>query len=822
MGVSRALDPAGMGGGEYWSVWARRSDGSLVALTYDTWGYANWVEHGTGGATIGPKGVTATGWIATPDAYERAFYVRSEGTALYERKVKNRAPDVVEPWRVILPPGNPVKTLTGHIAATWNWEGGVRRVRLFATTTDNQLWVYTENTDTWTQLAASGYSTSSPLAASQSPTGTYARVFASNTTNTNIQMFRHDGATWGNWPQGQPAGATVCGTAAAAEDQIDGSTYRGYLFCTRTGVANGTLYAAVGETGAADTSWAWVTLALPAGTARNTGYALTATTRADGAGGNRAIDAYLTDTATNPTRLYHTERVSGALGLSPAVDLGADGETYARLGGLASRPTSVGYSSVYFIGEESGSFAQRLYSRKGDPDVVGSDPWNWANHDSATRTTTVTGAGTPHSESSTATMNARGLTAAILRPTPAANARVEWTWSTNDGDGWSGPLDFPEIKASMEYMTDPTVDFDDQGTGYVLVQNQDWSNDCAGGGITERSAFYRTTNDGASWSAPIEIANTTSLDHPWISIDRLAGADRLHFVWSEILSNTRRVRYRNRVVGQALSAPITLWDGGAPSVTVGAGNVVWATTWGRVCRLSDTYDACSGGSLAVPGMAAPSLKVQGTALFMRTGGNWSARGSTVKGNQLYYAYMADETNGDGPDLDVQEETDVYLIVATYNPANQTITLSPAAAVTVTNDDADQFGPAVSISRDAGSTSNYDNVFVTWYDRRAPTPGCPVSPNRCFRAKRNRSFNGGGSFISALTQDIPVDASNSLSDPALLPPHCGVPNLVFHGDYHESRGELLHSRHVVVGAPLGSQPGTATLTAGWVSGGWWYW
>lgn len=783
------------------------------------------MDHGTGGSSVGTRGVTATGWISGGNVYERAFYVNALGTTLYERKLVNGVADSSEPWRAIAPPSNPVnKTLTKQIAAAWNFEGGVVRVRLFATTTDHDVYVYSENTSTglgtWSSLALGGYSTSAPLAASQSPDGAYARVFASNDANTNIQMFRHNGVAWSpsGYAQGQPAGQPVCGTAAAVEDQIDGSTYRGFLFCTRTAATNAVLYYAWGDS-ASDMTWSWGSLPLPAGNARNSGYALSANSRQDG--DNRAIDAFLVDTSTNPTRLYHTERVSGS-GLSGLADLGADGETYRRPGALASTPTAHGYSLVFFVGEESGAFSQRLYRRIGDESAVGTDPFNWANEGAGAPTATVSGTATPHSESSTATWNRYGITAAIVRPTPAADARVETMWSTNDGDTWLAPQDFPEIIPAMEYMTDPTVDFDDSGTAYVLVQNIDWLNACGQfAEISQASAFYRSTTDGILWSAATEIVNAGSVDHPWMAIDRLAGADRMHFVWSEILSGTRRVHYRNRLVGGALSGPVTLADGGAPFVTVGAGNTVWVG-WlgGHICRLTAAYTMCSGAPVSIPGLVAADVDVQGTDLTIRTTMSWSMRASMSNANKLYIAFQKLETNGDGLDLDNDEELDVYLTVATYDPLNLNITFSPAAPLTVTNDDADQFAPAVVTTRDEGSSPTFDNVFASWYDRRAPTPGCPESPNRCYRAKRSRSFNGGAAFL--YTQDIPVDGANSLSDPALLPPHCGDPDTVFIGDYHDSRGELLHTRHVVVGAPLGSEAGTATLTDGWASGGWWYW
>ena len=97
--------------------------------------------------------------------------------------------------------------------------------------------------------------------------------------------------------------------------------------------------------------------------------------------------------------------------------------------------------------------------------------------------------------------------------------------------------------------------------------------------------------------------------------------------------------------------------------------------------------------------------------------------------------------------------------------------------------------------------------------------CLGLANRCYRGKRAFYAFELGSF--GYVQDLPINITNSLSDPLVLPvPHCETQRYL--GPYHHVTADRLHSFHNIVGAELGLPFTSATLARGWVSPGFWSW
>lgn len=815
-----------------WRVWARSENGAIVTRWHNPMGEYRWTNHGypAGASPCMSAGVTATSWTDAGSHIERGFCV-AQNQHLYQLLIVNGVP---QGWADFAT-GIPGHTLSGKIAATsWVAGSGHWTVFVFATTNDNHFVYFQQDTVTgaasWTDPDnLANYSATAQIAASRAPgaTPSYIRVFYAR-TNGNVQVRRWNQAgNWSNFTVTKPAGVNMFATAAAAEDQIagsDGSTYQIFLFCTSTTQSNKlwALRAKKSDPVAGDYSWVSLSLGTGQGNFANSGYAIAATTRADGA--TRAIEGFALSTGGSypPERVYRTKFVSGSGGPSTLWDIGLDGETAKRKGGLAAYDDG-GISVISFIGSGSGDQARHLYSKFGS-ESSGNDPWNWANHQSGQPWVQIVSlGGEPHAETSAAFFNQKGIVAGIVHPGQGGDQDfqyVQTNWTTSDGHSWNG--NWVNVTRTVEGTTydlasDPTVDFDDAGTAYATVLGSSlFQHVCTDNNYQMESAvYYVTTQNGSDFTAPELVASGQALDHPWMEIYRdPGGPDRVHFIWAD--SSDNHIWYTSMVNGVP-DAPHDLGPGAVPILTVGAGGTVYAQWDYKVCRIAEnTWDRCrldppqefdqdhqfTGQTLPIPGTdPIVSLRTLEATIVA----------SASDPDLLYYAFHKHEADGD--------DYDVFFSVGTYDTGTDWITWSSVTPLTdVTNDDADQFQPGIAVAQGSGDD---DYIFASWYDRRNVTCGAGNWANRCYRPKRSVSFNGGTNFLH--TQDVPVDASNSLSDPDLLERHCSDRGRRFLGDYHAVRGDRFHTFHVVTGAPVGS-PTTPTSiqAAGWVSDGYYYW
>ena len=819
LGVSRA--PGGPG--ERWTVWARRSDGVLVSRHDNTSAGFVWDEW-TGIPSVAADGVSATGWSSGGVVYERAYFVGA-GTITEARLRSNWSQQEWANWS-----RPPKKSLTGRVAATTTNINGVREVLLFATVTDGGLWVLRINPVTenglWSQVET-GVDTTSPMAASSSPDGSTGRVFVRK--NSAVWMERVTSAGWYNpgVAVGNPPGLSGgCGTMAAAEGNI-GTPYYLYLFCTKYGGTNDRLYAAVGNS-VLDNTFAWIDRLSPNNEQlRNTGYALAATRRIDG--NSNSIDAYVVSTQSILRFVKHTP--SSPLSVLENGDLGSDGETTARYGGMAATPSGLvnpagtGYSYGYFVGQMTTAY--RLYRRVGDNSIhfPATDGRSWSNHQSADPWHAVVAVSeNNHAESSTALFKGRAVTVSIRRPGGGAAdmARADANWSSDDGDTWTGAAELPDN--GEQYTSDPVVDFDDSGTAIAVAIGVSWDDGECKATLPDRRSIYYTTSTNGTWSPASELASNTSLDHPWVAVERNPnGPDRTHVVW-----NDSQVRHITKVGNGAWSAVhnLNIPNPAISTVTVGAGGVTYVVSGNRICRLNPAFDGCEVTEILAQGNCAFAFRVPfsipGSADHLELAQPWSVHASPTNGNKLYYAFQKTETNG--------TELDVFLAVVNYNPFGNPrfVCNAPVQITDQVNDDRDQFEPSVTVVGLASGGSDF--ISVSWYDRRAPEGDCEGEENRCFRGMRSVSINSGSSFIH--TEEIPMDAlaGSVPTDPALLPLHCRKPNVRFLGEYHDTVGDVLHTMQVIVGVPVGTpdggdpddEPDSSGLFGAWVSPGFYNW
>ena len=818
---------------ELYTVWARLADGRLASRreVQPPDGFI-WVDHGyapPGNVTVSTRGVAATWWTVGAVYHQRAAFVGSDGS-LWQRVVQN---GTAVGWLGYSPPTG--KTLTGHVAMSWAFDGqGVRKVLVGVTTTDGGFHVLTYDPNdslkgTWA-LRQSSVSAIRPIAASNSADGTYARFFMVNNAAGNQNQVWLERANAGNW-LGYDLGAPnndstpVCGTMAAAEGVTGASTYATYLFCTTSGASDHFVYAAYGDQINEGAGYTWLSKGLEgAEVARNTGYALAATRRPDSS--YNAIDAYVINTQTPDSKIYRVRHPAGG-SLGDAAPLLADLDTTQRVGGMAAAPTNYGFSMVYFAGKVGN--ATRLYRGVGDPAQSGSTSWR-AHQSASPRSTPFPFASPGHAEGVIASHRGRAAATGIVRPGPGSQdwPWVEVAWSTDDGDTWNAPAKVPQTGGGLgalqlEFVSDPTVDFTDIDSGhraYVAVNGfRSPDNDCTS--TWSDGAVYLVNTTNGTLSSPELVRLDDDVDHPWIGIQRVyGGADRIHVVWKEISS----VLYRTRLVGGAWEPVRTLTDAGAPpSLTIGSGSNVFVMWAGEICHINANRDGCdrlegltsilvpNGGTAAPDPPALERIPIPPGEEFLRLGPGYSLKASRLT-NALYYAFNAKEGVGD-------LQSDVYFARITYDAVANDFTFHSRVQVTDGSayvDDRDQFSPAVVVSHDTESGTPI--IGVSWYDRRQGDGDCEGEVNRCFVARRSVSIDGGLTFFD--TQTIPASSLVLASDPAHLPYHCAVPDLRFHGDYHESAEETLHAWHYVVAAS-DADPVRSALVSSWFSGGYYH-
>jgi len=865
LGVSRVSFPTGFLY-DPWRVWAGRTDGNLVALeTEGNFGAppAQWTDFGQITARpVGPQGVSATSWWnqATQIEYERAYYVNAD--FVVEIALENGV-SVLQ--RAIAGPAG--KTLTSYFAVSRRYSAALNRnyTLVYATvkdapnSTSARLYVLqidtTNNAATWYALGTQNdYSTTLPIAASNSPDGVYSRVFATTTAvgQTLPDRLRHvrwDGALARVLDLGQPQNVPICSTIAAAEGDLGGPAgYRVYVFCTKrfAGESAVRFRHASGQTADNIANWGpnWLSTTTSSAV-KNSEYSLAATYRSV----DKRIHAFA---LASDGRLFAASTPSGGgLLSSPMTYLGDDGEYATRSGGLAATPAHPGpngYPHLYYFGPNAA--AGRLYRVVGDPLKAPA----WTNHGSSTGQGMIVDS-MPATEPFTAFYRNHVASVFMRALDNSAPTHSHWAWSTDQGETWEAPHELPtgtvDFDPGLPFVSnmdagDPTLGFTDNGTAYALLLGSNRAGNCGGAPSGTRGSevfLVKSTDFGANYSAlqidrrcstcPLSGSSGTGLapdgkhilDRPGLAVEQRGSgqADYVHMVWSDRDGPGFRIRYarasdpvnvapQSFLLGKTSDAtPVT---GGVPVVSVGAQGAVYVGWNAGLCRIDwNTWSSCidfrnwqnEEVSQGAPGGLMRIPPYDSDEQWVTVVGQVAIVASRVDPNIVYYAFQRVESDGD--------ELDVYFQVIEFDPVTNSFPIDQSAPIRINataDDDIDQFMPEPTLTDD-------DRVFVTWYDREA----CNGQLNNCFRSKRAVLRTNLLSF--GYEQEIQINAADDPSDPLLLPARCGeLDGAHFLGDYHHVQGDHATSFHTVVGAPLGGPGMTADLVRGWVSPGFYYW
>jgi hypothetical protein len=784
-----------------------------------------WVDRmpdSNGAMNVHARGVDTVSWMNAGNHWEEhAAYIGADGR-IYD-------------WRLIdgVLSGAPFMTIstpqaqifTGHIAVSRRQD----HVFIFATTVTGRL--YTFEIDNWGVHVAPhatlvGVSATTMVTATAPLNGGYVRVFFS--AGTTVYCRKFDGVAWTNRsfagpPGPPPASPAPCALAAATEGSLGGTSYRTYLFCTRTGGTpySSTLYyrTAPGY-GNMDFGAQWRTKLAPNSVA-TTGFGLTARRRSEG--GANTLEAFLLG-ASGTTNLFHIEHpANGALG---GIDsLGPDGETTTRPGGIAAAgPDSRGYSDAFFVGRAGQ--ATWLYRKINDSNGRG-QPEEWSNYGGGQgwKSYAVGGSAT---EASAALFRGKVAIASMhgdFDEYPVVNV----LWSENE-DTFTGPTPIPfppsPVGLTNDSHVDPVLDFADTGTAFIVALSG--SSDGGGNGI-----YLWTTSNGTNFTlvsgGPLQFSvDGSGCDHPWLSVYRNpGGVDELHVVWTcepgdhfsytHAPTNSLQLLVPNI---QTVSVP------GAnhfiPRLTVsqldGSASIVWPH---GICR-NPVAGECSAfhvfgtnyqpDSAKDDGEVNGELAFDGTSQTVRAIRAFSAAASAADENVVHYAFQKRESEA----LENHGPMDVYYTTLTYNPATGDIDPGARLPLSGVDDGSIQTFPEITVTRD-GPGSSPETLFVSWYDWADVTcvADGALREDRCYRVRGVAFFEETGE-----QEFLPVDHFPTVSDPALLPRRFDFPNSRFLGDYHAVAGDVLHSVHLAITAPVGGPDENTNVERGWVSHGSW--
>lgn len=832
-------------------IWARRSDGHLVRLELDSDddAYGIWADQMPLGTPVAMNSVTpgvdGISWTnAGGHEEEHAAYV-GQDNRIYDWRLIDGTPSVFQYIALNAPSG---QTLTGQVAIGRRLD----KIFLFVSTTSGRFYRYVVNdwnTVTYTiEAPVTGVSTTAMISATGPSDGSYVRAFFSKTDNT-IWQYKYDGAWTSVSFAGPGTTAGACALSAATEGQIGGTAgYRTYLFCTRTGGTphDVSLYYKYSSGSGSTVFGAWTSKTVPAGAVGTSGFGLTARRRAE-AGANTLEAFLLGSVATN--KLFHVEHTANAANLGPSVDsLGWDGETTSRRGGIvAAGRESRGYSDAFFLGQGQsvglGQSASWLYRRIDD--LGGNIPsYKWIQYGSADGWKTYrqgSWANRPNpTESSTAIFGGRVVVVAMYNDS-TANGGNRMLWSENEGDTPIGPTTIPTPPQLPNWLDpgppaptwnpggDPTVDFDDSGKAYIVEMRRTKQGDGSDGG--RGILVWSTTNGTPSLEMQVFGSSTEIVDHPWVAIYRNpGGADEVHIVWN--IEDGGPMRYTHAPVNDldALTDNIVDvqsggLDLGIPRITVsqwdGTAYVVWPF---GICRIQP--DGSCDGLLAFSGNYTPDsadsgsgseLQFPHTSNTFRAVRCFGAVADPGNPNTVYYAFQKREpgvNEGHGP-------MDLYVTRLDYFAGD--IDAGPRIPLTIDEDDGmHQTLPELTVSQD-GPTNRM--LLATWYDWHNVSctiggigyDGSDWQHSARYEVRMATSDDFGN------TWDVIPHSFPTISDPALLPKRQtsgGLATERFLGDYHAVTGDLLHSVHVAITAPVGGFDEVTNIERGWFSHGYW--
>lgn len=377
---------------------------------------------------------------------------------------------------------------------------------------------------------------------------------------------------------------------------------------------------------------------------------------------------------------------------------------------------------------------------------------------------------------------------------------------------------------TYDYVVDPTVAVTRTGETYVLQFGQNYE-----------GCNTPTENDAIIWLSHASFGSSVwnnivvrfqsqigggSLDHPAMMLERAepfvgTGRDRLHMAWWNQALDT--VEYAYYDVGYGLSSvrPLTAeFDYGPPRITVNSVGealnnnsdvVVYYNQYSsqshkvHFCRLNLTRDGCKGGKQVVPYTlgALGGIDFDGTAsdYVIQTLVPYSMAVPPTQNGILHACLQINETNGDGSDPDVDEETDIACARGVAD-ANGVYGWSSLVFPGPQNDDESQLLPDVSVTEPTyarTSVASEGVIYVSWYDLEGG-----AAPDS-YRARMAYSTDAGGTFTT------PVTVSSYNSDPYSLPHRCQDmrDDSLFLGDYSIVQAAPLHTHGFYVQAHSGA-------------------
>ena len=165
--------------------------------------------------------------------------------------------------------------------------------------------------------------------------------------------------------------------------------------------------------------------------------------------------------------------------------------------------------------------------------------------------------------------------------------------------------------------------------------------------------------------------------------------------------------------------------------------------------------------------------------------------------------------------------DIWLARLSYDQFQRQITPGARIPLGVHGGGIHQTMPELTVSQDGPLPRIFVATWYDWSDVNCTVGGTVYDGSdwasaRCYDVSLAFSTNLGVDWY-----DLP-HAFPTVSDPALLPQRmpspAGVPTERFLGDYHAVRGDLLHSAHVAITAPVGGPDELTNIERGWVSHG----
>lgn len=278
-------------------------------------------------------------------------------------------------------------------------------------------------------------------------------------------------------------------------------------------------------------------------------------------------------------------------------------------------------------------------------------------------------------------------------------------WSTSS-DGGATFTDHDALPASSNGDAgDPSLAVNNaNGTVYFSTLSLSGSN---------RIQFYKSTNNGASFGAPVNSAPGYSsshiLDKEWITVDNFAGSGNGNIY--QVLTDFGFYGYidngikfnRSTDGGNTWSSGLSLGGSQGGNVVVGPDHSVYVFAWNstspeKITVRKSTNQGVSFGSAITVATLATTGSNGDLGLGFRTNAFPQAAVNPANGN-IYVVYNDKGTGSD--------RANVYFTQSTNGGSTWSTPLK-------LNDDTttnDQWQPAIAVTPDGA------HVFVTWYDRR---------------------------------------------------------------------------------------------------------